>query len=125
MQASFNTLGGKVTITVEGETQQELFETIAEYHEVFAHEKCGVCSNTDVKFQVRMDKDENKYYEVVCNKVGCKAKLPFGCHKKGGGLFPKRRWGSLSEAEQKTRGHGEPKGGYLPHSGWFVWKKEE
>lgn len=123
MQANFTTLGGKVQITVEGESQQELFENVSEALDVFAHEHCGVCGGPDIKFQVRQDQEENKYYELICLDFNCRAKLPFGCHKKGGGLFPKRRWGSLSPAEQEKRGP-EPKNGWLPNSGWFVWKKE-
>ena len=125
MQASFNTCAGKVTITVEGDTQQELFEALSDYSEVFAHECCGVCKETNIGFLVRMDQEENKYYELKCYNLKCNARLPFGCNKKGGSLFPKQRWNSLSEAEKEKRGP-EPttKGGYLPNGGWFVWKKE-
>lgn len=80
-------------VTVEAEGQKELFETLAEYQEVFSISSCGnrSCGSEDLKFSVRIQEDKkgkaHKYFEIRCAK--CKAKLPFGQHDNGKTLFPK------------------------------------
>lgn len=97
MKAVVN-LDGTFSVEVEGDTTQELFEEIAKAQEVFGNlqvkNKEGKTSNK-VVLRVRTDKDDNKYYEAVCvdeNQPELRwAKFTFGCHKKGGGLFPKHK----------------------------------
>ena len=48
----------------------------------------------------------NDFYEMACNKCG--AKLAYGQHKTGGGLFPKRK---------------KEDGSYdREHRGWYKWQ---
>lgn len=112
MQVSMR-VSDKVTVVAEGEDQQEVFENLASMQEVFGEAKCGKCGGENLRFQVRKDKEDNKYYELICkNKNGtgwCNAKFAFGCHKKGGGLFPQRK-----DKEDK----------YKPNGGWTVYNKE-
>mgnify|MGYP001188245027 FL=1 len=70
---------------------QTLFEALASAHnnDVLKDEACGKCKSTNTYHVVRVDKEDNKYYELRC--PDCYAKLPFGANKKGGGLFAKRR----------------------------------
>ena len=70
---------------------------------VFEENVCGKCGSENVKLVVR-NVDDNFYYEVRC--LGCGARLSFGSHKKGGGLFPKRKDGE---------------GNWLPDHGWVKW----
>lgn len=92
-------------VTVEAEGQKELFETLAEYQEVFSIARCGdnKCGNTDLRFSVRRQADakgkEHKYFELRCTK--CYAKLPFGQHDNGKTLFPKSwiRWDPQTKTE--------------------------
>jgi translation initiation factor 2 beta subunit (eIF-2beta)/eIF-5 len=73
-------------VTVEAEGQKELFETLAEYQEVFSVVDCGGCEEANLRYTVR-EVDGNKFYEIRC--LNCYAKLPFGQHKGQGTLFPK------------------------------------
>lgn len=81
-------------VTVEAEGQKELFETLAEYQEVFSVATCGdrKCGSTNLRFVVRKQPDdkgkEHKYFEIRCLK--CYAKLPFGQHVESPTLFPKK-----------------------------------
>ena len=86
---------GRVEIQFDADTQTAAFEEMAHFDEVFGSlscEKDGVTSD-DVKFQVRSDSDDNKYYELICVDGGKEevrfAKKRFGVTKKGGYLFPK------------------------------------
>jgi hypothetical protein len=110
-----------VRVEVEGESPAELFESLASAQEAFVHECCGMCKCPNLKFLVRTDEEENKYYEMKCTNFSCGARLPFGQNKKPkGALYPKRRWTTLSEKEKENRGP-EPKNGYLPNGGWYKY----
>lgn len=119
----------KLSVEVEAEKHTEIFESLSGAQEIFSHPACGICQNQDVKFMVRVDTDENKYYELHCGNLQCRARLVFGSHKKGGGLYPKRKYDSLSPSEQEKRvsqkAHADKHFGYLPHNGWYIYKKEE
>lgn len=93
----------KISVEIEGETQRDLFAQLGAFQEVFDETACGKCGSNNVKFVVRQVED-NEYYEIRCKDCG--AKLAFGCHKKGGGLFPKRK---------------DSEGNWLPDSGWTRW----
>lgn len=113
----------KLTFEIESETVADVFENIAAIDEVFGEVKCGACNCQNIKFAVRQDEDENKYYELICMNKTCRARLPFGQRKKPkGSLYPKKRWNSLSEGEKERRGGKEPPYGILPKEGWFQWK---
>lgn len=119
----------KLIIEVEGEDPTDLFEGIATAEEVFTQSQCGVCNNQNIKYVVRKDDDDNKYYELHCKDGRCRARLPFGVNKKGGGMYPKVRWAQLSEGEQEKRkdekAEAEKHYGFLPNGGWYKYKKEE
>lgn len=99
---------GNMIIEAEAETIKELFAELARMEEVFGEQKCGKCGCKDLKFIVR-NIDDNLYHELVCTNYNCRAKLSYGVHKKGGGLFPKRK---------------DDKDNYLPSGGWLKWNKE-
>lgn len=105
MKTTYTT--GNYTVEFDAETQTGLVEQIAAFEEVFANTKCGKCGSENLKWVVRTDKEENKYYELRC--ADCGAKLSFGCNKKGGGLFPKRK---------------DAEGNWKPDSGWMKWNSE-
>jgi len=96
----------KISVEIEGETQRDLFAKLGAFQEVFDEIACGKCGSNNVKFVVRPVED-NEYYEIRCRDCG--AKLAFGCMKKGGGLFPKRK---------------DSEGNWLPDNGWTKWNKE-
>lgn len=100
-------VGDRLEFELEGSGQKEIFKELATIQEIFAEEKCGLCSSTNLRFVVR-NVDSNDYYELRCNDCG--AVLAFGQHKKGGTLFPKRK---------------DDEGNWLPNKGWHKWQKEE
>ena len=94
---------GNLTLDVDRETQKEVFKELAAFEEVFGESSCGKCSSENLRFVVR-ENDGNEYYEIRC--VDCGARLAFGSHKKGGGLFPRRK---------------DAEGNWLPDGGWTKW----
>lgn len=122
-------VNSNLIIEVEQETEADLFEAISSAQEVFEHEKCGYCSNPSLRLAVRQDDEENKYYELHCKDVKCRARLPFGQAKKPKGkLYPKRKFDSLGPAEKEQRAnekkYAEEHYGYLDHNGWYKYVKE-
>lgn len=123
MQVTFKF--GPLTATISAETQQELFEEIASFQEVFNMKhvvKNKEIDPEDLRFLVRSDDEDNKYYELVyrgTDKELWGFKLPFGCNKKGGGLFPRRKLDtkSATHEEELSKYDWEP-------SGWRRFKKE-
>lgn len=107
-------VNNNVTVVADGEKHTEIFEKLSSLQEVFGEEKCGKCGGNKLRFMTRQDKDENKYYELHCQNSQCRAKLAYGCHKKGGGLFPKR----FVEVEGSDKK--EVKGKW----GWTIYSKE-
>lgn len=87
MQVRLKT-GGAVKI--EGESQADLFAEWAAVEEVFNEPGCGICGCEDI-YPVVRKVDDNVYNELACRNPECRARLSFGAHKKGGGLFPKRK----------------------------------
>jgi hypothetical protein len=102
MKVTYTTKNGRMSTEIEGDSQRDIFAGIAEFQEVFEQSKCGKCGSEDIQFVVRTV-DDNEYYELRCR--ACGARLSFGAHKKGGGLFPKRKDGD----------------NWLPDGGWVKW----
>lgn len=92
-------------VMVEGDSQKEVFQTLAEYQEVFSISECGGCKSINLRFSVRRQADskgkEHNYYELRCQD--CYAKLPYGQHDNGQTLFPKDwvRWDPQTKQEVK------------------------
>jgi DNA-directed RNA polymerase subunit RPC12/RpoP len=106
MKLTYTTKNGRLKVELEGESQKDLFEAISKFQEVFDETVCGKCGSENLRFVVR-NVEDNLYYELRC--VDCGAKLAFGVHKKGGGLFPKRK---------------DNDGKWLPDSGWVKWNSK-
>ena len=121
-------VSAKAIIEVENDSFEELFEDTAKMQEVFSEDKCGCCNQSNIRYVVRQDSEDNKYYELHCENGNCRARLPFGVKKKGMGLYPKRRWDQLSKSEQAKRISQQEqctKFGWLPNRGWYKWKEVE
>lgn len=103
-----------VKVVVNGETQRAVFENLASMQEVFGETECGKCRGGNFRFVVR-DVDDNKYYELHCANSKCRAKLSYGCTKKGEALFPKR-----FEGEPDASGKKKVVGTW----GWKIWNKD-
>ena len=92
-------------VTVEGETQKDIFENLATYQEVFGTSACGGCGKENLRYTVREQEDargkKQKYYELRCQEKGCWAKLSFGQHNDNPTLFPKKwvRWDKQNNVE--------------------------
>lgn len=99
-------INDKLSTEIEAGDQRAMFEQLAEIQEIFGINACGKCGCTDIKFIVRVDKEQNKYYELHCINPKCRARFAFGCNKKGNALFPKRK---------------DKEGNWLPNSGWDVY----
>jgi hypothetical protein len=100
-------LSSATIIEAEGTTVAELFEALASLEEIFAgHEQCGLCQKVGVRYQVRRDKQGNKYYQAVC--LACAAEFRFGVRRDPPGqLFP----------QLKTEN-----GDFKPNGGWAKWE---
>lgn len=101
-------LNENLVVEVDGSNQREAFEELANAQEVFGNIECKKCKKNNLKYQVRTNPDNDKFYEIVC--LDCFAKLSFGCTKKGSNLFPKRK---------------DTDGKYFNDGGWLKWNKEK
>lgn len=112
MKINYTTNDGKMTVELEGTTQQELFAALAEFQEVFEDNTCikGDESSSNVRFRVR-NVDDNKYFEKVCVQPGVlrNVRKSYGQLKVGGGLFPKNK---------------DKDGNWLPDNGWVKWNAD-
>ncbi len=97
-------------LEAEGQTVAEVFEALARMEEVFhGHEECGLCHKRETAYQVRQDKEGNKYYQVVC--LFCKAEFRFGLKKQPQGvLFPQLK---------------DKNGNWKPDGGWAKWMSNQ
>lgn len=112
----------KVFVEATGDTHTAIFEQAAALQEVFAcYDTCGKCGETTLKFVVREDSEKNKYYELHCQKQGCRARLSFGQNKEGGTLYPRRK----ETKKQSVMGGKLEAGAYLPDNGWIKWNKDK
>lgn len=98
-------------VEADGPTVADVFESLARLEEIFhGHEVCGLCHGPDVRYQVRQDKDGNKYHHAVCMEPRCGAEFRFGQRREPKGvLFPQ-----LKDAD----GNWKPNGGwakFAPH----------
>lgn len=72
MKLSYTTKDGRLTVEFEADTQTELWEELAAFQEVFENRTCTRMVNGKLKtsdntvFRVRKNKDEDKFYEMVC-----------------------------------------------------------
>ena len=103
MKVNYTTSNKRISVEFEGDSQRDIFEQISKFQEVFEQSVCGKCGHENLRFVVRTV-DDNQYYELSCTNGG--ARLAFGAHKKGGGLFPRRKDGD---------------GNWLPDQGWVKW----
>ena len=94
----FVKLGGKdVVVSEDCEADTDVFKFLHNMHELFDDNVCNRNgqSSDKVRVNVRTDKDDNEYYEIVCfdpKNAECHyARRIFGVNKKGGGLFPKNK----------------------------------
>lgn len=114
------TLENGITVKLEGKTQTDIWDQLAEFQEVFDNTVCTVkiegtvYTSDKVRFCKRTVED-NDYYELMCvdrETAGGRLygfKKAFGQHKKGGTLFPK--WDI-------------PEGNYIPGlNGWHKYVK--
>lgn len=104
MKLTYTTGNGRMSAEISGDDQRSLFAGISDFQEVFENSVCGKCGGDSIRFVVR-NVEENDFYELRCQDLGCRARLSFGCNKKGGGLFPKRKDGEK----------------WLPDGGWVKW----
>ena len=96
----------RLRIEIDAPGIKELFADLATVQEIFGSDpRCEVC-DSEARCQHRIV-DDNHYYELVCTNQQCRARLSFGQHKKGGGLFPKRK---------------DEDGNWIPNRGWAKWE---
>lgn len=109
MEANFKTPGGQLVFKLHGETVKDIFEELAEVQEIFGMPpNCGVCENSEIAYRVR-ENGGNKFYELHCLTVSCRARFSFGQSKDQKSLFPKRK---------------DKDGNWLEHGGWERYRPE-
>ncbi len=120
MEVNYKSANGQFEVTFDVKTQTELFESLAEFQEVFevpVTKIAGVdVKPEDVVFRVR-EVDGNKFYErayVGSNPDLWGYKQQFGQNKKGGTLFLKK---FLTDEEKATHDDGK--------NGWRRFKNNK
>jgi len=112
MKVVYTTKDGRISVEIEGKTQTDIVEQLSEFQEVFEDRVCKKYgkSSDNVRFVVREDSENNKYFELRCVEPGelYGVKRAFGQHKKGGTLFPK-----VKDADNN----------WLPDNGWVRFNK--
>ncbi len=96
MEVQYKTGNGQFAVNFDVKDSKALFESVADFQEVFEHNGDYSINgedvpSSDVQFRVR-EVGGNKYYEKVyvgTNKNCWGFKLQYGQNKVGGGLFPK------------------------------------
>ena len=61
MKVNYTTSNGRISVEIEGDTQVEIFQQLANFQEIFAETTCGKCESENIRFQVR-NVDDNLYY---------------------------------------------------------------
>lgn len=108
MKATYHAHNGKIHFEMEGDSPKALWKKLALVQEIFdSDDKCGACGSIDIVFRSRTV-DDFEFFELSCRE--CYARLQFGQHKKGGGLFPKRK---------------DEDGHWLDNRGWARYEKHE
>lgn len=108
MKVRYSNFNSSLTFEIESDGPKGIFRELAAIQEVFDSEKCcGVCGSEDIRYQFRQVEDFD-FFELVCRVAACRARLSFGQHKKGGGLFVKRK---------------DEDGRFLDHGGWSKYVK--
>ena len=73
MEAQYRSRNGRLVIKTAGNSQKELFQSLAVVQEVFeAETECGCCHSDALHFQVRTV-EKFQYYELVCR--ACSARF--------------------------------------------------
>lgn len=111
MKAQFK-VRANLILEIEADKQAELFRALASAQEVFGAAHCVKCKSTNLSFNVRQNKEDDDFFEIICGD--CYAKLAMGQHKKGGTLYPQR---------QRQNEDGERE--WLPDNGWMKWDREK
>lgn len=109
---------GSYTFTVENASVKKVWEDLASINEVFGDEKCGCCGSKNITPSFRVVEKNKKsydYYEMKCLETKCRARLSYGQHQEGGGIFPHRKLGEDGRADRVN-------GQYGPHNGWSRFK---
>lgn len=102
-------------LELEGGNQKELFAAMAAAAEIFGKHwlMCGCCKDKNFKPMpvVRVNKEQQSFYELHCTNPACQSRLAFGQKKDMKSLFPQREY---------PKGH--PQAGKLkPNGGWVKW----
>jgi hypothetical protein len=114
---------------VEEEKQTDMFESIASVQEVFGivgNEKCVLCGSDKLKFIVRPNKDEDKFYEIRCqgftkDNRPCGGKLALSVNKgKEGTMYPIRKLKNGLPAKVADEGPFDFK-----TNGWHRWEGQK
>ena len=77
-----------IIVKLEGDDATSLFEQIHSINEGFKPEPCGKCGSDSVH-AVR-ENGGDKYYELQCTSLKCRAKLSVSIEKKSKKLYKKR-----------------------------------
>lgn len=107
MLLTYTTPNGRIKIEQEITKGIDAFEFVSKVQEIFEEEECGCCHSKRIRCETRKNEDY-KFFQYTCLNPECGARLEFGQHKEGGGLFAKR-WDK--EASRP-----------LPDNGWFIWQ---
>ncbi len=80
-----------LTIEIECEMLVDVYRKMSMLQQAITNEPCGMCGKEKTHFEHRKAGDEGEYdyYSMRCQD--CRAELKIGQHKKGGGMYIKRK----------------------------------
>lgn len=101
------------TFQIEGQTQADMFQSIADIQEMCSDKTCGLCNSSSIRYEVREVKGD-RYFEIHCTECG--ATLKFGQRKEPkGSLFAQRKLDDNGKPDWRDGRHGA-------HRGWTKWR---
>ena len=108
-----------MVVYIEGDDSRKLFEDIHAINDGLRPEPCGKCQAPSVHL-VR-EAGGNKFYELQCTELNCRARLSYGVEKETGKIYKKR---TKTDDKGKTVKE-DGKTVYLPNRGWQKWDSEK
>lgn len=106
-----------LTIELQGDSQLDLFRTVAATQEVFGETCCALCQCDDLRYRVRVV-GGNEFPELLCLNPDCGAKLSYGQSKDKKSIFPIRQLTKEGKPHRQTGKRGA-------HNGWTKYHGEQ
>ena len=112
----------QLTVEIEAADIKELFKELGPVQEVLGPTTCicGKCQCIDIRLLHRKQ-GKFDFYELMCTKKGCGAKLALG-QNDAGNLFPRRYQQDPNDNKKPLKVDGKTQ--WLKDNGWLRWQDQ-